>query len=109
MKVGALSAVLLVLLCGAASNAFSQSAKPSKRDALGCADLDLSKRISTIANSGDQEAFNKLAGPAVGVGKCEVVQKGTMLFREDTALMSGLACFRPVGNTRCLWMASDLT
>lgn len=109
MRFRSISAVLGILLCWAAPAAWGQSAKPAGRDALGCFDLELSKRTSTIANSGDQEAFNKLAGPAVKAGKCQVVAKGTMLFKEDTALMSGLACFRPIGDARCLWMASDLT
>ena len=109
MRLRAVLTILALTLCGFAPTAWGQSAKPSGRDALGCFDLELSKRTSTIANSGDQEAFNKLAGPAVRAGKCQVIAKGTMLFKEDTALMSGLACFRPVGDTRCLWMASDLT
>ena len=91
------------------SHAIAQSARPSTRDALGCADKDLQNRIATIANSGDHEAFKKLAGAAVLAGKCRIVNKGTMLFTEDTAIMSGLACFRPVGDVACLWMASDLT
>lgn len=110
MKRGALSVVLVAaLMFGAGASAFGQSAKPSRRDAMGCSDLELQKRMSTIANSGDQEAFNKLARPAVASGRCQVVTKGTMLFKEDTALVSGLACFRPVGDIKCIWMASDLT
>lgn len=113
MKLGFLATcVAACLVSGGAwtsSDALAQSARPSKRDALGCANRDLQDRIATIANSGDQEAFKKLAGSAVAAGQCRVVEKGTMLFKEDTAMMSGLACFRPVGDIKCLWMSSDLT
>ena len=101
-----IAALALVSLAGAAA---AQSAKPSKRDALGCSDRSLQDRISTIANSGDREAFQKIATAGVMSGKCKVVKEGTALFLEDTALMSGLACFRPTGEVQCLWMPIDLT
>jgi hypothetical protein len=99
----------IVVIGLSVSAAFSQSAKPSQRDALGCTDKELQSRIATIANSGDQEAFKKLAGAAVLAGKCRIVSKGTMLFIEDTAVWSGLFCYRPTGDVSCLWMSSDLT
>ena len=89
--------------------ATAQSAKPAKRDALGCSEKDLQDRIAKIANSGDQEAFKKIATAGIISGKCKIVKEGTGLFLEDTALMSGLACFRPAGDVQCLWMSSDLT
>lgn len=91
------------------TSAMAQSAKPAKREALGCSDKSLQDRIAKIANSGDHEAFKKLASAGIITGKCRIVSEGTMLFVEDTAIMSGLACFRPAGEVSCLWMASDLT
>ncbi|SFD72403.1 hypothetical protein SAMN05428997_1462 [Bosea sp. CRIB-10] len=99
----------MIATCLSATTVFAQSAKPSKRDALGCMEKELQDRIAKIANSGDHEAFKKLAGAAVIAGKCRVVSKGTMLFVEDTAVWSGLFCYRPVGDVSCLWMSSDLT
>jgi len=103
------AAVFLFAAAFAGGGAVAQSARPSTRDALGCSDRDLQNRIANIANSGDHEAFKKIASAGILSGKCRVVSKGTMLFIADTAFMSGLACFRPAGDIACLWMSSDLT
>lgn len=108
MKISALISLIVILL-SIALPSLAQSARPSQRDALGCTDRELQERIAKIANSGDHEAFKKLAGAGVLTGKCRIIEKGTAVYLEDTALWSGLACFRPVGQVSCLWATSDLT
>lgn len=99
-----------VLGCALVSTtASSQSARISKRDALGCSDRETQTRIARIANSGDQEAFRKLAGSMILAGQCRIIKEGTALHLEDTAVWSGLACFRPAGQVSCLWASIDLT
>lgn len=87
----------------------SAQSRAAKRDALGCSDKELQSRIAKIANSGDEEAFKKLATAGIMSGRCKIVKEGTSLFIEDTAIMSGLACYRPIGEVSCFWMSSDLT
>jgi hypothetical protein len=100
---------VIVLLIGS-SSAIAQSAKPSQRDALGCFDREIHTKLARIANSGDEEAFKKLAEPMVLAGKCQIFERGTMFFLEEYGgVWSASACFRPVGQVACLWMAHDLT
>lgn len=106
----ALTIALTVIFSGTAFNlAAAQSPKLATRDALGCFEKDLRRQAGRLALSGDEVAYKKLAMAAINAGKCRVIDKGTRLYLDDYGGSSGIACFRPAGQTDCLWTSNDIT
>jgi hypothetical protein len=83
--------------------------KPLLRDGIGCTSREAIQRLTKIAVSGDKEALAKLGMAMVATGQCRMMQAGTRIYLEDTAVFSGLMCGRPAGETRCYWLPIDIT
>ena len=86
----------------------ARAPKPMLRDAIGCRAREPYDRLSTIAASGDREAFTKLAVALVATSQCRTLKQGTRIFLEDTAIFAGVLCGRPAGETVCFWLPIEI-
>ena len=64
---------------------------------------DVSRGIE-LGQSGDQEAYVSFLSELIMQEKCAMIHAGDKVFVEDISMMSGLACIRPRGSTKCYWV-----
>ena len=76
------------------------------RNAVGCTDKSVYTQLSSLADSGDKDAFTKFGEEKLMSGECQSLDVGTAVYPDqtDTGFFSGTWCVRQRGETSCVWV-----
>lgn len=79
----------------------------SRGASAGCANKEAYEQLTKIAVQGDSEAFTRALAGSVITGQCVIFERGTVVFIDDTAILSGLVRIRPKGQVSAYWTAME--
>lgn len=97
------SLIALLAVATWAAPSYAQSKRISGDSWFGCVSKDQHGRLTSMAVSGDREAFKKGLGRAVLSGECVLFRSGQGVYLQDTSLFSGLVQVRPAGDSEAYW------
>lgn len=70
---------------------------------IGCLDMDDYLRLRNVGSSGDDEAYSKLRAGLVGLGRCDIIPKGSVVYREKDSVKHRVVRIRKKGETATWW------
>lgn len=98
---GSMKLLSFVMLFALPASSLAANKVNINYDTVGCIEADNLSRSIELGQSGDQEAYVNFLQPLIEGGECAMLKEGQSVFMEDVSLMSGTACVRPRGETKC--------
>lgn len=86
-----------------ASSRSSDGSIIMQKTQIGCMDMDDYLRLSNVGSSGDDEAYSKLRAALVGLGRCDIIPKGTVVYRDKSNVKHRVVRIRKKGETATWW------